>query len=97
MKMSCQPSLSQSPAATPTLTVTWVAAFGMDAENMRRSGAGRTFRATDGEPLDLPDFGSLYQNRVRVLGRRILAAVPGNTNVVFLSDHGFHASSPELV
>lgn len=40
------------------------------------TGAGRTFRANDGTPLDTPDFGTMYQNRVRLLGRRILAAVP---------------------
>lgn len=40
------------------------------------TGAGRTFRANDGTPLDTPDFGTLYQNRVRLMGRRILAAVP---------------------
>lgn len=40
------------------------------------TGAGRTFRAADGEPLDVPDFGSLYQNRIRIMGRRLLAAVP---------------------
>ncbi len=47
------------------------------------TGAGRTFRATDGTPLDPPDFGTLYQHRVRVMGRRILAAVPANNGLVF--------------
>jgi outer membrane protein assembly factor BamB len=47
------------------------------------TGAGRTFRASDGTPLDLPDFGTLYQHRVRVMGRRILAAVPSNSGLTF--------------
>ncbi|MCI0684343.1 MAG: PQQ-like beta-propeller repeat protein [Gemmataceae bacterium] len=45
------------------------------------TGAGRTFRASDGTPLDMPDFGTLYQNRLRLMGRRILAAVPGKDAV----------------
>jgi outer membrane protein assembly factor BamB len=45
------------------------------------TGAGRTFRANDGTPLDTPDFGTLYANRVAVMGRRILAAVPGKESV----------------
>lgn len=39
-------------------------------------GAGRVLRANDGETIDAPDFGNVYQHRVRVMGRRILAAVP---------------------
>ena len=37
-------------------------------------GAGRTFRASDGETRNAPDFSSVYQSRIRVLGRQILAA-----------------------
>jgi outer membrane protein assembly factor BamB len=45
-------------------------------------GAGRTLRANDGAPLDaVPDFGSVYQNRVRIMGRRILAAQPTKDNL----------------
>lgn len=41
-------------------------------------GAGRVLRAIDGAMLDkIPDFGPVYQNRIAVQGRRILAAVPG--------------------
>lgn len=39
-------------------------------------GAGRVLRANDGETIDAPDFGNVYQYRVRVMGRRILAAIP---------------------
>jgi outer membrane protein assembly factor BamB len=37
-------------------------------------GAGRTIRASDGEVLNVPDFSNVYQARVRVLGRQILAS-----------------------
>jgi outer membrane protein assembly factor BamB len=40
------------------------------------SSKGRVLRATDGETLNVPDFGPIYQHRLRLLGRRILAAVP---------------------
>jgi hypothetical protein len=45
------------------------------------AGAGRVLRANDGEVLKVPDFGSIYQNRIRVLGKRILAAVPGKAGL----------------
>jgi outer membrane protein assembly factor BamB/tetratricopeptide (TPR) repeat protein len=45
-------------------------------------GAGRVLRANDGVVMDkVPDFGPVYQNRVRVQGRRILAAVPGKNGL----------------
>lgn len=37
-------------------------------------GAGRTIRASDGETQDVPDYSGVYQSRVRVMGRNILAA-----------------------
>jgi outer membrane protein assembly factor BamB len=37
-------------------------------------GVGRTFRASDGEILKVPDFSKIYQARVMVTGRRILAS-----------------------
>ncbi|HZZ79968.1 MAG TPA: PQQ-binding-like beta-propeller repeat protein [Gemmataceae bacterium] len=37
-------------------------------------GAGRTIRASDGEAQMVPDFSSIYQARVRLMGRNILAA-----------------------
>ncbi len=39
-------------------------------------GAGRVVRANDGAPIDASDFGDLYKNRLRIMGRRILAAEP---------------------
>ena len=46
-------------------------------------GAGRTLRANDGEVLNVKDFSGVYQARIRVLGRQILAAqqVQGNLTV----------------
>ncbi|MCS7045442.1 MAG: PQQ-binding-like beta-propeller repeat protein [Gemmataceae bacterium] len=40
-------------------------------------GAGRAYRANDGTPLDVPDFGGIYQARLHLIGRQILAAIPG--------------------
>jgi hypothetical protein len=37
-------------------------------------GAGRTIRASDGEVLNVPDFSNVYQARIRVMGRQILAS-----------------------
>jgi outer membrane protein assembly factor BamB/tetratricopeptide (TPR) repeat protein len=37
---------------------------------------GRALRASDGAQAKVADFGLLYQNRVRLLGSRILSAVP---------------------
>jgi outer membrane protein assembly factor BamB len=39
------------------------------------TGAGRVVRASNGEPVEAPDFGFVYQNRIRVEGRYILAAM----------------------
>jgi tetratricopeptide (TPR) repeat protein len=39
------------------------------------TGAGRVFRASNGEPVEVPDFGFIYQNRISVEGRHILAAM----------------------
>jgi outer membrane protein assembly factor BamB len=45
-------------------------------------GGGRVLRANDGVMLDkIDDFGPIYQNRVAVHGRRILAAMPGKNNL----------------
>ena len=41
------------------------------------AGAGRTLRASDGQEIQAPDFGNLYSNKIRTVGRRILAFVPG--------------------
>src|SRR5262249_22085711 len=46
------------------------------------AGSGRALRASDGMQLDVRDFGGVYQNRVRILGKRILAAFPGRDNLV---------------
>ncbi len=43
-------------------------------------GAGRTIRASDGETLDNPDFSNIYQAKLRVLGRQILAAQADQKN-----------------
>lgn len=40
-------------------------------------GAGRTLRANDGEQLNVPDYSTVYQQKIRIMGRRILAAGPG--------------------
>ncbi len=37
-------------------------------------GAGRVIRASDGETQDIADYSSIYQSRVQVMGRNILAA-----------------------
>lgn len=42
--------------------------------------AGRTFRASDGEALNVPDFRNIYQSQVRLMGRQILAAHPDGKN-----------------
>ncbi len=38
------------------------------------AGAGRCLRANDGATVEVPDFGHIYQNRLHVRGRKILAA-----------------------
>ena len=48
--------------------------FLAEANESGSIGAGRTFRAGDGEALNVPDFSGAYQARVRVIGRQILAA-----------------------
>jgi len=40
-------------------------------------GAGRAMRAIDGATVAAADFSGIYQNKVRIMGRKILAAVPG--------------------
>jgi outer membrane protein assembly factor BamB/tetratricopeptide (TPR) repeat protein len=40
-------------------------------------GAGRALRASDGAPVEVPEFAAVYQNRLRLVGRKILAATPG--------------------
>ena len=37
-------------------------------------GVGRVLRASDGEAVKAPDFGAVYQARIRVIGRHILAS-----------------------
>jgi outer membrane protein assembly factor BamB len=44
-------------------------------------GAGRTLRANDGEALNIQDFSNVYQNRIRVVGRQILAAQSSGAGV----------------
>ena len=46
------------------------------------AGSGRALRASDGVEIAAPDFGAIYQNRVKILGRRILTSVPGRENLV---------------
>jgi outer membrane protein assembly factor BamB/tetratricopeptide (TPR) repeat protein len=47
---------------------------GGDGDGLR---SGQVLRAIDGAVLDkIPDFGPLYQHRITIQGRRILAAVP---------------------
>lgn len=46
------------------------------------AGSGRALRASDGMQLDVPDFGGVFQNRIRTVGKRILAAYPGRDNLV---------------
>src|SRR5262249_17919340 len=46
------------------------------------AGSGRVLRASDGMEIAAADFGGVYQNRVKLLGRRILAAVPGRDHLV---------------
>jgi outer membrane protein assembly factor BamB len=59
--------------------------FLAEANQSGAIGAGRTLRANDGEALTVPDFSNIYQNRVRVVGRRILAAqsMGGGLNLRF--------------
>ncbi len=45
------------------------------------AGVGRALRASDGVAVDVPDFGYVYQNRLRIMGRKILAAVHGKDSV----------------
>ena len=39
-------------------------------------GVGRAMRAIDGAPVAAADFSGVYQNKIRIMGRKILAAVP---------------------
>jgi len=45
------------------------------------TGAGRVLRAIDGASVEVADFGQIYQNRIRVAGRRILSALNGKNGV----------------
>lgn len=51
--------------------------FLVEGNDGAAAGVGRAFRANDGEMLKTLDFGTVFQHRIRVHGRRILAAVPG--------------------
>jgi tetratricopeptide (TPR) repeat protein/outer membrane protein assembly factor BamB len=44
--------------------------------------AGRVLRASDGTPVEVPDFSAFYQGRIRLCGRRILASTPGKDGMV---------------
>lgn len=46
------------------------------------AGFGRALRASDGMEVPVQDFGGVYHSRVKVLGRRILAAMAGRDNLV---------------
>jgi outer membrane protein assembly factor BamB len=46
------------------------------------AGSGRVLRASDGMQIPAPDFGGIYQNRLKLSGRRILAAFPGRDGLV---------------
>ena len=46
------------------------------------AGSGRVLRAADGMEIAAPDFGNVYQNRLRLLGRTILASVPTRDGLV---------------
>ncbi|MSQ94099.1 MAG: hypothetical protein EXR98_06030 [Gemmataceae bacterium] len=48
--------------------------FVVEANDAGGFGAGRALRASDGEPINVPDFSSIYQARIRAAGRQILAA-----------------------
>lgn len=41
--------------------------------------ATRVLRASDGEPVDAPNFMAEFQNRIRTFGRRILTVTPSRT------------------
>lgn len=55
--------------------------FLVEANENGGFGAGRTIRASDGEIQNVPDFSAIYQGRVRVSGRHILAAQSGVKSV----------------
>jgi tetratricopeptide (TPR) repeat protein len=46
------------------------------------AGTGRVLRASDGMEIPAPDFGGIHQHRVKLLGRRILAAIPDRDHLV---------------
>jgi outer membrane protein assembly factor BamB len=50
--------------------------------NGPRAHSGRALRATDGAAVEVNDFSALYQNRLHVYGRRILAGTPINNKMV---------------
>ncbi len=55
-------------------------------ESDGKVGSGRVVRAIDGSTVKALDFGSLYQNRVGLDGRKILAAMPGAELTVKMTD-----------
>jgi hypothetical protein len=57
--------------------------FLVSAGNDGSAGAGRVLRASNGEPVNVPDYGFLYsrENRVRVIGHKILAAQAGKNGL----------------
>lgn len=55
--------------------------FMVDSADGESTGAGRVLRAGDGASVDCPDFGSHYQNRIRIMGRRILSAFSSQAGV----------------
>lgn len=57
--------------------------FLINASSDGTTGAGRVLRAANGEPVDVPDFGFLYNrdNRIRIVGHKILAAQAGKANL----------------
>jgi outer membrane protein assembly factor BamB len=59
--------------------------FVVSGDRSGNTGAGRVFRAGNGEPVDVPDFGFLYHkdNRIRIIGHNILAAQAGKAGLTF--------------
>jgi outer membrane protein assembly factor BamB/tetratricopeptide (TPR) repeat protein len=56
--------------------------FVLEGSDGGSSGAGRVMRAIDGAVLDkVPDFGPIYNHKVAVNGRHILAAMPGKKSL----------------
>ena len=49
-------------------------------------GSGQAYRAIDGTNMKVPDFGVFYQNKIRILGRKLLTRVGGEKTTVKLYD-----------